>query len=104
MFFRLMLWLLAKRIDSLSEQSLDFKNAIGRKKCVMQFKTADNRVKRYYAFAAGKTSSEGIVHKNPSITFSFKSAASARNLILKIAINPDDSSLFINAINLFLNK
>jgi len=57
MLFRFLLWILAWRINSLSEKSEGFKKVIGDYNVVLQFKTEDLKVKRYYAFDAGKTSS-----------------------------------------------
>ncbi|NRB41308.1 MAG: hypothetical protein HRU20_23020 [Pseudomonadales bacterium] len=100
MFFRLMLWLMAKRIDTLVNSSDEFKQAMGNRVCVIQFKTANHSVARYFSFAAGKTKSSSGLHKNPALTFTFKSASIARNLILSMASDPSDKGKMVDAINL----
>lgn len=99
MFFRLMLWLLAKRILSLTENSEAFRQATGSRACVIQFKTHNNAVARYFTFAGGKSNSCEGLHNSPSLTFSFKSAAIARNLILSMAKDPSDKGKMVDAIN-----
>lgn len=99
MFYRLMLWLLSKRIVALSENHEGFQAAIRRRRCVIQFKTHNNKVARYFSFAGGQVLSEAKLHDSPSITFSFRTAAVARKLILGMAKTPDDKSVFIEAIN-----
>lgn len=99
MFFRLMLILLAKRIDYLSSNNTEFRKTISTRRCVIQFKTHDGNIARYFVFAATNTSSSPGLHEKPSITFSFRSAKVARNLILSMAKDPGDKSAFLQAIN-----
>ena len=99
MLFRFLLWVLAFRIDSLAKKNEGFKNVIkDYEHVVLQFKTADKKVQRYYSFQSGKTSSKGTVHTNPTIAFVFKNAKSAMQLIKKMGENPDDKTIFIYGI------
>lgn len=99
MFFRLMLWVLAKRITSLVENNPAFREALGNRVCVLQFTSANHRVARYYAFTAGKIRSESALHERPSLTFRFASTGVARNLIFSMARKPGDQSIMVDAIN-----
>ena len=98
MTFQFLLWLLGKRINWLAENDAEFKKAIKGRVCVMQFRTADNRARQYYKFAAGKTDTATGLHSKPSITFSFKSTGTAMGLILKMAKDPSDKGVFMEAI------
>lgn len=99
MFFNLMLWLMAKRLSTLANSDDAFKQQIKGCVCVIQFRTADRRVARYFSFTAGSVKTRKIVHDNPSISFTFQSTAIARNLILSMARNPKDKAVMIEAIN-----
>lgn len=99
MFFRLMLWLLARRIEVLTETNPAFVAAIRRRVCVLQFETTGGRVARYFSFRAGATGSRSGRHERPSLTFRFSSAAVARRLILAMAVSRGDSAIMIDAIN-----
>lgn len=98
MFFRFCLWLLAKRIDGLMQEDEGFQAAIKKKACVIQFKTTDNKVARYFDFAWGEVKTEEAVHANPTLTFSIPSATIARKLIMMMAKDPSDKSRMIEAI------
>jgi len=54
MLFRFLLWILAWRINSLSEKSEGFKKVIGDYNVVLQFKTEDLKVRRYSALMQEK--------------------------------------------------
>lgn len=97
MIFRFLLWVLALRINYLSNRNDGFKQAIEGKECVLQFKTADLQVKRYYAFNHGKTTSRGAVHDNASMAIVFENAKVAMGLIKSMANNPNDPSVFMKA-------
>lgn len=98
MLFRFLLWVLAWRINSLSQKSEGFKKVIGDYQVVLQFKTRDQKVQRYYAFDAGKTSSKNRLHENPTMSFVFNNAKEAMQLIKKMGENPEDKTIFIMAI------
>lgn len=99
MLFRFLLWVLAWRINSLSKNNIEFKKIIDAyKHVVLQFRTEDNNVKRYYAFDSGVTSSKRAVHSDPTMTFVFKNAKQAMQLIRKMGEHPEDKTIFIYAI------
>ena len=98
MLFRFLLWILAWRINSLAKKSEGFKKVIGDYKVVLQFKTEDLKVKRYYAFNAGKTSSKGKVHEDPTMAFVFKNSKVAMDLIKKMGETPTDKTIFLMGI------
>ena len=100
MFFRLMLWALAKRLEWLSKNDKAFQEEIAQRVCVLQFQTPNQGVCRYFAFAGGKTESKPIPHKNPSIIFTFKSSGTARQLVMEMAKDPEDMSGFMDAMNM----
>ena len=98
MLFRFCLWLLAKRITSLMQDHEGFKRVAGKKTCVIQFKTLDNKVARYFFFNMGKVETAAALHKKPSLTIAIPSAAEARKLILMLAKHPNDKAKPIEAI------
>lgn len=98
MLFRFLLWILSWRINSLSKNSDGFKKVIGDYQVVLQFKTADHKVKRYYKFDAGKTSSKGEIHHAPTMAFVFKNASVAMDLIKKMGEAPTDKTIFLMGI------
>ncbi len=98
MLFRFCLWLLAKRIDSLMLENEGFQKVAGKKSCVIQFKTLDNKVSRYFAFNMGKFENAEGLHARPSLTIALPSPAAARKFLFTMAKNPDDKSLAIDAI------
>lgn len=99
MLFRLLLWILAWRINSLSKNNQEFKSIIDRyQHVVLQFRTEDNRVKRYYAFDSGTTRSRAQVHQAPTMSFVFQSPKQAMTLIKKMGEQPQDKTIFIYGI------
>lgn len=98
MLFRFLLWLLAWRINSLAKNSADFQRVIGDYKVVLQFKTKDQKVQRYYAFDAGKTHSRRGLHPDPTMAFVFNNPQQAMQLIKKMGEHPEDKTIFIMAI------
>ena len=98
MLFRFLLWILSWRINSLAKKNEGFKKVIGDYQVVLQFKTEDLKVKRYFAFDAGQTYSKGKVHDNPTMAFVFKNSKSAMELIKKMGENPNDKTLFLMGI------
>lgn len=99
MLFRLLLWILAWRINSLSKNNQEFKSIIDRyQHVVLQFRTEDNRVKRYYAFDSGATHSKAQVHQAPTMSFVFQSPKQAMTLIKKMGEQPQDKTIFIYGI------
>ena len=98
MIFKFLLWILAWRIDSLAKKSEGFKKAMGDYKVVLQFKTKDKKVQRYYAFDNGQTSSKAKVHENPTMSFVFNNPKEALQLIKTMGERPEDKTVFIYAI------
>ncbi len=98
MLFRFCLWLLAKRIDGLMLDNKSFIKIAGKKNCVIQFKTLDNKVLRYFAFNMGKVDNAEALHERPSLTIALPNASEARRFLFTMAKNPDDKSLAIDAI------
>lgn len=98
MMFRMLLWLLGYRINQLALKSAGFKKAIGDYRIVLQFKTADGKAQRYYAFDAGKTSSHKGLHPAPTMAMVFKTPKDALQLIKRMGKAPKDKTVFIYAI------
>lgn len=98
MLFRFLLWLLAWRINSLAKNNDGFRRVIGDYRVVLQFKTRDGKVQRYYAFNAGKTHSRAGLHDNPTMTFVFNNPKEAMALIKRMGEDPEDKTIFIMAI------
>ena len=98
MLFRFCLWLLDKRIDALMDGNEGFRKIAGKKSCVIQFKTCDHKVSRYFVFNMGKVESAEALHDKPSLTIAIPTAAEARRFLMTMAKNPDDKSLAIEAI------
>lgn len=99
MVFRLLLWIMALRIHYLGKHNAGFKQFIHRyENVVLQFRTQDNAIKRYYQFQSGSTFSEAKLHPNATMGFVFKDAKQALALIKKMGENPEDKTLFIYAI------
>lgn len=99
MLFKMLLWLMGLRIAWLAKNDADFKKAIAKKRCVLQFQTEDHTVTRYYSFAGGKTHSENQKHKSPSLIFAFEDASVVPRLILSMARDPNDRGVFMAAMN-----
>ena len=98
MLFRFCLWLLGKRLESLMQSNEAFIKIAGRKNCVIQFKTLDGRVARYFVFNMGKLENAEGLHDRPSLTIALPSPSAARRFLLTMAKSPDDKSLAIEAI------
>lgn len=98
MLFKILLWILGFRINQLSRNSAGFKKAIGNYRVVLQFKTADGKAQRYYAFNAGQTSSHQGLHPNPTMAMVFKTPKQALQLIKRMGQAPKDKTVFIYAI------
>lgn len=98
MIFKFLLWILAWRINSLAKKNEGFKKAMGDYKVVLQFKTKDKKVQRYYAFDNGQTSSKPAVHENPTMSFVFNNPKEALELIKTMGERPEDKTVFIYAI------
>ena len=98
MIFRLLLWILAWRINSLAKHNQNFKKVLAGYDVVLQFRTRDQRVQRYFAFCYGHTYSRTGVHPKPTMSFVFNNAKEALELIKFMGDNPDDKTIFIFAI------
>ena len=98
MIFRLLLWILAWRINSLAKHHENFKKVLAGYDVVLQFKTKDQKVQRYFAFCYGHTYSRAGLHPKPTMSFVFNDAKEALALIKLMGENPDDKTIFIFAI------
>ena len=98
MLFRFLLWILAWRIRSLAKNNAGFRRVIGDYRVVLQFKTRDGKVQRYYGFDAGKTTSAAGLHPDPTMAFVFNNPKEAMELIRRMGENPEDKTIFIMAI------
>ena len=98
MLFRLLLWILAWRINTLARKHPGFQKVIGDYRVVLQFKTRDGKAQRYYVFDAGETWSRAGVHDDPTMAFVFNSPKQAMALIKRMGENPEDKTIFIMAI------
>ena len=99
MLMRMLLWMLAKRFTWLLNHNEDFKHAVAKKICVLQFQTQDKKIARYYEFKAGKINSESESHLKPSLTFNFQHADTIRELMFLMAKDPSDKAVFMAAMN-----
>ncbi|MDX1696138.1 MAG: hypothetical protein R3208_20395 [Ketobacteraceae bacterium] len=98
MIFRLLLWVLGWRINTLAKKHPGFQRAIGDYRVVLQFRTRDGRAQRYYVFDAGDTCSRPGVHEDPTIAFVFNNPKQAMSLIKRMGEHPEDKTIFIMAI------
>jgi len=96
--FQLLLWVLAFRINSLAKKHAGFQKAIAGYDVVLQFKTMDNKISRYYQFQQGKTRSMSALHPKPTIAIVFKNAKEALNIIKQMGKDPTDKTIFIYGI------
>lgn len=98
MMFRLMLWLLAFRIQQLSKKSDGFIKSIAGYNVALQFKTADGKVQRFYTFNQGETRSDSGLHPEPTMALVFRTPREAVQLIRRMGAAPKDKTVFIYAI------
>ena len=83
MRFWILLWLLGWRMRWLARHNGDFKNKLDGKNVVIQFRTADGRVARYYQVQQQAMRSVSGQHPQPTIGMTFKDAGFAFDVIVK---------------------
>ncbi|NRA41848.1 MAG: hypothetical protein HRU21_06005 [Pseudomonadales bacterium] len=98
MLFRLCLWLLAKRIQYLTDTHPQFQQLIARRACVISFELANSSACRYFEFKWGKVNSEAKRHSHASLSFQISSAKDFRYLLWIMAKDPHNKSQMITLI------
>ena len=87
MKFKILLYILGRKLIKKAGTSADFKKKISEKNCTVQVKTADNKKGRYYTFNNGGVTSTGGVTANPTAAMVWKDAATA----FKVLTSSDDA-------------
>ena len=60
-----------------ARSSATFRDFLRQRNCVVQLRTADNEVARYYEFDNGKVRSSAGIHRTPDMTMRFKDVETA---------------------------
>ena len=68
MKFKILLYVLGKKLIKKAGKDADFKKKISEKNCIVQIKTADNKKGRYYTFNNGSVESTGGIAANPAVS------------------------------------
>ena len=107
MLFKLMVWLISQRVNSLIKKDAKFRYAIREKKVILQFALQNGKPVRYLEFVRGRFTSRSGWHDRSQMAgshghlgervliLSFKSAMTGLNLLMK---SPKDSSVMLDAI------
>jgi len=77
MKFKLLLYILGRKLIKKANSDAEFKKKISEKNCVVQIKTADNKKGRYYTFSNGTVTSTGGIAQNPAVSLVWKDAKTA---------------------------
>lgn len=77
MKFKLLLFILGRKLKSKAKNDPDFKKKVAEKNCTVQIKTADNSKGRYYVFKDGEVASKKGVTADPTVALVWKDAATA---------------------------
>lgn len=77
MKFKILLYILGKKLIKKAGKDADFKKKVSEKNCVVQIKTADNSKGRYYTFSNGTITATGGIAENPAVSLTWKDAATA---------------------------
>lgn len=77
MKFKILLYILGKKLIKKAGKDADFKKKVSEKNCTVQIKTADNKKGRYYIFNNGAVTSTGGITENPAVSLVWKDAAIA---------------------------
>jgi hypothetical protein len=75
MKFRLILFVLGRRLAKKAKKDPEFKKRVSEKNCTVQIKTADNSSGRYYTFNKGVVVSTKGIAANPTVALVWKDAA-----------------------------
>ncbi|MBN1615554.1 MAG: SCP2 sterol-binding domain-containing protein [Deltaproteobacteria bacterium] len=87
MKFKILLYILGKKLMKKAKTRADFKKKISEKNCTIQIKTADNKIGRYYTFSNGAVTSTGGIAPNPTAAMVWIDAATA----FKVLASGDDT-------------
>ncbi|HOP64663.1 MAG TPA: SCP2 sterol-binding domain-containing protein [Spirochaetota bacterium] len=79
MKFKLLLFILGKKLIKKTGKDAEFKKKVSEKNCVVQIKTADNSKGRYFTFNNGEITSTGGIADNPAVSLTWSDAATAFN-------------------------
>ena len=85
MLLRILLWVLHLRLGWLSRFNSDFKSQLTGKNVVVQVKTLDDSVSRYYAFQDGSYRSRSGVAEDSTVTLGLKDATYAKELLTAVS-------------------
>ncbi len=77
MKFKLLLYILGKKLIKKAGKDADFKKKVSEKNCTVQIKTADNKKGRYYIFNNGTVTSTGGIADNSAVALVWKDAPTA---------------------------
>jgi len=77
MKFRILLYILGKKLIKKTGTSTEFKKKLAEKDCIVQIKTADNKKGRYFKIAGGNVTSTGGIAPEPTVSLTWKDAATA---------------------------
>jgi hypothetical protein len=75
MKFKILLYILGRKLIKKALTNADFKKKISEKKCTVLIKTADNKKGRYFTFANGSVASTSGIAANPTVSLVWKDAA-----------------------------
>ena len=75
MKFKLVLFILGRKLVKKAKKDSEFKKKISEKNCTVQIKTADNSIGRYYTFNNGEVASKKGIAANPTVSLVWKDAA-----------------------------
>ena len=81
MKFKLILFILGRRLVKGAGKKPEFKQKISGKNCTVQIKTADNSRGRYYTFNNGSVTSTKGIAANPTVALVFKDAATGASVL-----------------------
>ncbi|MCL1834048.1 MAG: hypothetical protein FWG49_06045 [Leptospirales bacterium] len=81
MKFKLVLFILGRRLVKASKKNPEFKKKASEKNCIVQIKTADNSTGRYYTFNNGAVESTKGVSSNPTVALVFKDAKAGAEIL-----------------------
>ena len=75
MKFKLILFVIGRRLAKKAKKDPEFKKKISEKNCTVQIKTADNSKGRFYTFNNGAVTSTKGIAANPTVSLVWKDAA-----------------------------
>ncbi|MCL1865177.1 MAG: hypothetical protein FWF73_05135 [Spirochaetes bacterium] len=81
MKFKLILFVLGRKLVKKAKKDAEFKKKISEKNCTVQIKTADNSKGRYYTFNNGEVISTKGISANPTVSLVWKDAATGASIL-----------------------